>query len=481
MRIKICFSTLLMAVSLTLCNDAYAETWQELRHVPDEYRYFLDSQSLQKQGNRVQFQARYVYELARPIIAPDGSVADEMAREIHSQFVVSCEDQTIQTKATRYFDASGQLVKTINQSEGEAMPIYEEMSDAALTYPVVCEQSLSKAKSAYWAGMAYLNQERSPDNDTLALKEFRTAADLGYAPAQYRMGWMLDKFMMGEADSAGAAKWYQKAAEQGYAQAQLALAEMYNYGNGVELNMEEAFKWYLKAAEQDIPEAQVTVAFWYLNGQGVEQRQDLVIPWLERAVGKGSTKAMDHLALIYMDGSVVSQDFTQARHWAIKAAKAQVDDTIGQSMLAENFVLESTLDTKHREFWQWLLTQAESGDIESQYLLGYLGVENSPGDIQHSRIKWLESAAQSGHPEAQIYLGRLYSQGELQANNSESLAHTWFLKAAEQGHPYAQYLVGSQYLMGMGVDADSDQANRWLTRSAEQGYAEAKTALRQLN
>lgn len=49
--------------------------------------------------------------------------------------------------------------------------------------------------------------------------------------------------------------------------------------------------------------------------------------------------------------------------------------------------------------------------------------------------------------------------------------------AAERGNADAQYVLGKCYLLGQGVEQDSEQAESWFTRAADQGNSYARFAL----
>jgi TPR repeat protein/curved DNA-binding protein CbpA len=53
----------------------------------------------------------------------------------------------------------------------------------------------------------------------------------------------------------------------------------------------------------------------------------------------------------------------------------------------------------------------------------------------------------------------------------------WLTKSAEQGYAYAQNRLGNMYTQGEGVLQDYKQAIKWYTRAAEQGYAYAQNNL----
>ena len=86
-----------------------------------------------------------------------------------------------------------------------------------------------------------------------------------------------------------------------------------------------------------------------------------------------------------------------------------------------------------------------------------------PGDWQA-----LFSMAESGDPEAQYWLGRIYEAGRLLPLDKQKSAY-WYQKSAEQGYAPAEYWVcmDRAYL-------DPIELERCMWRAAEKGVAEAQ-------
>jgi uncharacterized protein len=80
----------------------------------------------------------------------------------------------------------------------------------------------------------------------------------------------------------------------------------------------------------------------------------------------------------------------------------------------------------------------------------------------------LFSMAESGDPEAQYWLGRIYEAGRLLPLDKEKSAY-WFQKSAEQGYAPAEYWV-----CGIRANQDSLEHERCMWRAAEKGVAEAQ-------
>ena len=95
---------------------------------------------------------------------------------------------------------------------------------------------------------------------------WKKAAEQGYAPAQARMGDMLDK---AEEDEA-AVEWYQKAAAQGNAAGEDGLGQMYAKGEGVKKDLEQARLYIQKAAEKNyVPSLLAMMDAYRRGGLGI--------------------------------------------------------------------------------------------------------------------------------------------------------------------------------------------------------------------
>jgi TPR repeat protein len=131
-----------------------------------------------------------------------------------------------------------------------------------------------------------------------------------------------------------------------------------------------------------------------------------------------------------------------------------------------------------------LLAQAEVGDAEAQYQVGYAYRRGNPHygvviNLEHA-FKWFERATAKGHSNAQFNLGLMYQWGEFVTKNEETglnhiqTALSWLKTAADAGNSVAQCNIGVCHIYGYGVDKDEKQAFKWLKQSAEQEYAQAQ-------
>jgi hypothetical protein len=56
-------------------------------------------------------------------------------------------------------------------------------------------------------------------------------------------------------------------------------------------------------------------------------------------------------------------------------------------------------------------------------------------------------------------------------------AQRWFRTAAERGHPYAQMMLGRYLARNLGGELNVEEGRRWLERAVAQGLQEAKNDL----
>ena len=120
---------------------------------------------------------------------------------------------------------------------------------------------------------------------------------------------------------------------------------------------------------------------------------------------------------------------------------------------------------------------AEQGDVEAQYLLGWM-YDNGDGVPQDKAeaVVWYRRAAEQGDARAQYTLGGMYFYGEGVAED-RAQAIVWFRKAAVQGDAEAQYNLGMIFRNGYGIPEDREQATFWFEKAAEQGNDNARQAL----
>lgn len=118
---------------------------------------------------------------------------------------------------------------------------------------------------------------------------------------------------------AAAISYYRRSAELGYAPAQYRLGAAYHYGDGVSKDLAEAATWYRHAAEQGFIMAQRNLGNLYLRGEGVAQDKVRALAWLSLVATRGSD--IDRQQQEQLAGSLSEAELEQARELAAQFNK----------------------------------------------------------------------------------------------------------------------------------------------------------------
>lgn len=123
---------------------------------------------------------------------------------------------------------------------------------------------------------------------------------------------------------------------------------------------------------------------------------------------------------------------------------------------------------------------AESGHAEAQYYIGgmYSMGLNVEMNLEKARY-WFLRSVELGNPAAAVELGYMHSNG-LGVKVNKIKAANYYQIAAKANDPLAQRNLGLMYENGEGVDFDPSMAARWYERAAAQGDPVAQTHLGQL-
>lgn len=134
-----------------------------------------------------------------------------------------------------------------------------------------------------------------------AMNYYRQAAKEGYAPAQSRLAYLLDKSEANEE----AIEWYKKAVAQNDAEAQFNLARLYAAGEGIDKDSEQAYLLFTKSAEQNYAPAIRVLAMAHELGQ-LGQRDDYekAQHWLLRGQQINDYWSIKRLADAYSEGEL---------------------------------------------------------------------------------------------------------------------------------------------------------------------------------
>jgi TPR repeat protein len=220
-------------------------------------------------------------------------------------------------------------------------------------------------------------------------------------------------------------------ADNGDAKYELALA--YGQGRGTLGDPALAYRWAKAAAEHDyVDDAAGLVAAMEKGLAGVRVPD---LQALEQQAKSGDGKACYRLAFLYEAGLDVEYDADKAFNWYVKALEGGNNGAICR-----------------------LARLYEAG-------------EGIKADAAFA-VKMYGEAANRGELDAAYRLGELSM-----ASGSDENAAKMFAIAAQRDHARAQFQLAKMYIVGRGVEADQAQGLEWLRKAAENGCADARLLL----
>lgn len=133
-----------------------------------------------------------------------------------------------------------------------------------------------------------------------------------------------------EQDIAKAAQIYQTAADDGYADAQWLLGELYLTSTEVGINPSKAAALFSKAALQEHPEALYSLGILYAEGTGVDKNPTGAVDLFNLATIAGNSVAALRLATMMDQGDGIPADPDNAAFYYVIAAELGNADAIPQ-------------------------------------------------------------------------------------------------------------------------------------------------------
>lgn len=183
--------------------------------------------------------------------------------------------------------------------------------------------------------------------DQIGPVALREAAVAGDAQALFVIG---DR-LMGKApgdpsgDMKAAAHWYEMSAELGFAPAQYRIGNAYEKAMGVDRDIETAKSWYLAAAEQGNVSAMHNLAVLYATEIDGSRDMAEAVRWFNEAADHGVTDSQVNLGILAARGEGVPQDLAESYKWLALAAKAGDKDAGAKRDEVAGFMRPDQLQT----------------------------------------------------------------------------------------------------------------------------------------
>lgn len=210
----------------------------------------------------------------------------------------------------------------------------------AITWYHKAGGQLGDVSAMYKLGMISLNGLLGqPQNQLEAITWLQRASDNATEEnphAVHELGLLCERGELAACSPTGAAlpaspksqqqqalEYFMRAAELDYAPSQFRLGSAYEYGTlGCAVDPERSIAWYTRASQKGEPESELAMSGWYLTGSnGILAQSDTeAYLWAQKAANRNLAKAQYAMGYYTEVGIGVRPDLEQAKQWYFKAA-----------------------------------------------------------------------------------------------------------------------------------------------------------------
>ena len=210
----------------------------------------------------------------------------------------------------------------------------------------------------------------------------------------------------------------------------------------------------------------------------------------------GYEEAALMLAKIHLHGLGTPKSTPQAVAWLAKITNARYDPVVDRLkfdpkapeamnprveaavLLAKINLIGMGAPKNPEQARQWYAKALDFGLVPAGNTLGLAALNGYGGKKDAARaVDYLKDAAEAGYVPAQFNLAKLYAGGTDGVARNQALANSLFAQAAQAGHVEAMLAVGRIYDAGLGVPADPAKAIVYYKEAALKGNADAQSAL----
>ena len=306
-----------------------------------------------------------------------------------------------------------------------------------------------------------------------ATKALLTRAEQGDLAAQLAAIKLYEEGVEVAPDDKALRYWTERAAENGDVASQYAIGVIYLYGQlQATSNVITAEHWFLLAANQGDKYAQQELGFLYLSGKDdysgkLDANPSKGIFWLEKSANQGNGIAAQMLGRVYQQGeNGQPKNIDIAVKWYRLGAENH--DKESQDALAD--ILDARGDANSKaEAIKWYRM------ANNRYGLGRYFVWGTRPENTQKMQTIQQKYADLGDANALLAIAMQYLASEHKADHAK--AQPYLIKAANAGDMVAQFNLGWQLDIGQFFPEDKQAAEKWLLKSAEQGYMQAQQQL----
>ncbi len=251
----------------------------------------------------------------------------------------------------------------------------------------------------------------------------------------------------------------------------LYLGEMYEFGRGVKSDSDKAISCYLEAKIEGCPIADYNLGQLFLGEYDTPSKARSHLESAYKGLKKGAERGHASSAFAVFsainDEILFSERQDEAVYWLTLAA--DLEHSKARHYLAEILWEGNNIVDRDRSrainLWK---SAAQSGFIESQYILGFeYATSNETIDRRGEAIKWYEMASSAGHVEAGFNMGAMLMLGE---HVEQNIARGFSLieRAAGSKCVNAIQFLADTFEMGFGdIEPDLNLAQYWRDQYKE--------------
>ncbi|WP_042462226.1 tetratricopeptide repeat protein [Neobacillus dielmonensis] len=246
----------------------------------------------------------------------------------------------------------------------------------------------------------------------------------------------------------------------------------------------DIINWYLERygspldssvnVENTDSKAEPAVEKEFQLGENAKQQGDFITALVHysNAAEHGHTEAQYQLGIAFKEGYGVHSNLEEAYKWFEIASEGEHMNSLFE---VGSFYYYRTDEKKdHKKAFEYLTKAAEKGHPEAQILLGKMYQNGEGTDVNILKtIYWFNEAAEKhNRAEAYLYLGVIYEEGKYIKQN-EKTAFQMYWRATNLENVEAMFRLGIMCLEGRGTETNLDQALYMFEKAAELGHEEA--------
>jgi hypothetical protein len=332
------------------------------------------------------------------------------------------------------------------------------------------------AEALYLLGFAHETGQGVEASRDKALEYYRKAAAIKHRDAIYRLSFILLASEK-ETERDQARQNLEDAAQSDPMVAGRILGEAYLRGRLTPTaDPDKAIFWWKRAADAGDMVSMTLIARFFEGQFGFPEFKDIKnsLDYYSKAAGLGDVNAMVALGSRLLNGDQKFRDEAKGRQWLEKAIGAkEFSAYLALGDFEENVKKDPKAALKQYERGK------DAGQIDCMLRSADFYIEGKGVDKDVERgVSILRKAAESGNPIASFRL----AMGYLSTEKPDVLNGYGYLLAAANGNLVeAQNELGLLYLSGKIAMADHVAGVAWLTRSAQNGFAQAQYNLASLH